>query len=107
MARTSRFQNGNRWHAIRMGRWTLAELLKYSGALVMGVLFVWNLSMLSSYVRPGTGHPASMLRAQVDEAPLVSSSPGRPWFLNPQVYEREVTCDHGDQQANAATCTRY
>lgn len=93
MARTSRFPNGNRWHVIRMGRWTLAELLKYSGVLVMAVLFVWNLAMLSSYVKPGTGHPASMLRAVIDETvkPLVSSSPGRPWFLNPEVYQREVT----------------
>lgn len=90
MARTSRFQNGNRWHAIRMGRWTLAELLKYSGALVMGVLFVWNLSMLSSYVRPESGHPVSMLRTQIDETPLVSSSTRRPWFLNPEVYQHEV-----------------
>lgn len=96
MARLARFENGNRWHAIRMGRWTLAELLKYTAAVALLVLFVWNISMLSNIVQPG--HPVHMLRMEKDDAnrahAVASAAPvtalERPWFLNPKQYEREV-----------------
>jgi hypothetical protein len=101
MARTARFQNGNRWHAIKMGRWTLAELLKFGGALVLLVLFVWNVSMLSAIALPKIGNPAHMLRVQDEKparvasaVPLVPSAAlGRPWFLSPELYMEEDGCD--------------
>lgn len=108
MARTSRFEHGNRWHAISMGQWKLVEVVKFGATAVMVLLFCWNLSMLSTIVQPA-GHEAHLLRSH-EELERASVAPSafntvrtetneedpvhvereRPWFLQPDVYEREV-----------------
>uniref|UniRef100_K3X2Q9 Uncharacterized protein n=1 Tax=Globisporangium ultimum (strain ATCC 200006 / CBS 805.95 / DAOM BR144) TaxID=431595 RepID=K3X2Q9_GLOUD len=116
MARTSRFDHGNRWHAISRSKWKLVEVLKVVGAAVLVLLFCWNLSMLSTIVQP-SGHEVHSLRssqendahadvvepsalntaAEVaetkDDDRVVHDEKKRPWFLNPEEYERETGCD--------------
>lgn len=100
MARAARPQGGTRWHAMRAGRWPLAQLLRYVVALAFAVLFVWNLSLLAAVVQPVGRLPSHMLRAgegggNLRAEPTSTKPPKkqRAWFLNPQLYERESGCD--------------
>ncbi|KAF1317830.1 Tkl protein kinase, partial [Globisporangium splendens] len=95
-----------------MGKWRLVEVLKVAGAAVLVLLFCWNLSMLSAIVQP-SGHKVHSLRSPADtdavnpsalndaaevaetkdDDHIVYDEKERPWFLNPEAYERESGCD--------------
>lgn len=97
MPRQARLPSGTRLHAMRAGgRWPWpTHLLKYVAALAIVVLFVWNMSLLATIGRPVGELPSHLLRSESHRTALPLSQPPllRPWFLNPQLYERESGCD--------------